>query len=418
MKFRCGHCGAKYRSDQEFTSERTLNFQCKKCGTRLLLHKKLVKDGDYFVAEVTRSKSQSETVIAERPTDLDLTPSEKPPAPTQATPSAVEPTAPSPSPITVMASIPSAKTDTAPVKRRPEKEPLIQVPETEEARLQRIRSKIVEQATRFEILPLIRVLKSVGYPFEDILWRSSRNTASMSAVIESVEFLPKSSGYVRVCLSRGLLGADGLLPSYFLRMVEKMPDPEPFYDFIHFFDHSLLREYVRALYPQLNSAVMGDWSKLKKSYLGMLGVSSESTLTWLFQLYFPELVVQVKREALAVTTDSYAFRTGQSMLDGTGVIGNEYASDASGFTVQMIAPEERNDTGQIWPHIVRKRLNSYVRPVLGQYRLNLNLNLLVSEHATWAGIQDSGFLGYDRIRGNTNSGLKVSVHSGPFLSAE
>ena len=411
VKFRCGNCGAKYRSEQQFTSERSLNFRCKKCGTRLLLHKRLPQEEGYLIAEVVRSKSQSDTVIAERPTDLDLTRPGKSVSPVHSkivTPSKVIAPSTSQTP-----EIPAATE-----KFSMSKEKTVRAPLSETDRRQLLKNKISDNAAKFEILPLIRALQSIGYSFDDILWRSSRNTASMNSVIESVEFMSPNSAYVRVCLSQGLLGPDSLLPSYFFRMLEKMPDPEPFYQFIHFFDHSLLREYVRALYPQFNTKVIGNWSKVKKSYFGMLGVNSESTLAWFFQLYFPELVVQVKRKGLAVTSDNYAFRTGQSMLDGTGVIGNEYASEAAGFTVQLIAPEELNDNGKIWPLVVRQRLESHVRPLLGQYRLNLNLNVLVSEHATWAGIQDSGFLGYDRIRGKADSGHQVSIHSGPLLPKE
>ena len=54
---------------------------------------------------------------------------------------------------------------------------------------QLLKNKISDNAAKFEILPLIRALQSIGYSFDDILWRSSRNTASMNSVIESVEFM-------------------------------------------------------------------------------------------------------------------------------------------------------------------------------------------------------------------------------------
>ena len=392
MKFLCGKCGAKYRSNQDFALNKPINYRCRKCGSVIILHKDVPNQDGYYIAEPKALESESTTVVASvRRTDLELTNISN-------RPTLVE----------------QRQTQPSGANRKP---PLNRNNGTsEKGRREQLWEKISQNARNFEILPLVRVLETAGFAFDDILWKSSRDTAKANSVIESVDFSLSKQGLVSVCVTRGLFGADGLLPSYFHRLVNEMSDPEPFFEFMHFFEHGLIREFVLSLYPQVNHGVTGNWANLKASYLGMSGVSSVSTLTWLFQLYFPELVVRVTRQNVADSTDSYAFRTGTNTLDGTGIVGNTYAAQVQGFRITMLAQDERNDIGQLWPHVVRERLQKFLTSLLEKFRLHLTVELEIQQHETWASIQQSGFLGYDRIRGDAETGHRVLVHHGILAS--
>ncbi|MEE2902069.1 MAG: hypothetical protein VYC39_07045 [Myxococcota bacterium] len=394
MKFLCGKCGAKYRSSQDYSLDKPITYRCRKCETVIILHKDAAVQDGYFIAEpkVVKSDAEPETVVTSvSQKALGLTDDSNRPT-----------------------LVDNQGGQLAKTRPAPPRNSIRQLSERE--RRDELQVQISKKARKFELLPLIRVLNSIGYSFDDIIWKSNRDSANANSIIESVDFSLSKQKLVSVCVTRGLLGADSLLPSYFHRLVNQMVDPEPFYEFIHFFEHGLIREFVLSIYPQLNQKVTGDWANLKASYLGMNGVSSISTLTWLFQLYFPELVVKVKRQNVSDSTDSYAFRTGTNTLDGTGIVGNMYAAQVQGFRITMLAQDERNDVGQLWPHVVRHRLHGHLASLLEKFRLHLTVELEIQQHETWASIQQSGFLGYDRIRGEAESGHTVLVHHGPLSS--
>ena len=215
---------------------------------------------------------------------------------------------------------------------------------------------VTARATSFDLRALLRLLAHHGFQREDVVFESNADEVSGSALIHSVTFDPLPARRVRIVLNMGLLGSNGLLPSYFARIIEQAPDPQPYYDFIHFFDHVLLDRFVRSAFPEDDRSLYEDHGAAKRRFFRMLGLSSISTLQWLFPLYFPELQVRVERRAFQSATEAHAFRTGLSHLDGTGILGRRYESMDEGFCVDLFSQEETHYNGQAWPHLVRKRL--------------------------------------------------------------
>ncbi|HVZ35193.1 MAG TPA: hypothetical protein VG963_22355, partial [Polyangiaceae bacterium] len=208
-----------------------------------------------------------------------------------------------------------------------------------------------------------------------------------------------------------------LLPSYFLREVESSRDPQRFYDFIRFFDHCLIENYVRASWPEHDPDIFGDYALLCTAVLKLIGLDSVSSVHWLVQSAFPELGVRVTRGAFPSATGSHACRTGLSRLDGSSVIGRVYETEAQGFLIDLVTDEEAYDRHHNWAAIVRSRLNERCLPVLAPFRLPLRVVLTVLSHASWARLESlraktSGYLGYDRIRADEDSQHSVVIWSG------
>ncbi len=154
-----------------------------------------------------------------------------------------------------------------------------------------------------------------------------------------------------------------------------------------------------------------------RSFFRMLGPGSASTLHWLGQLYFPELGVRVRRWIFSDSSDAYAFRTGESLLDGTGILGRKYQSDAAGLVLDLFAEEETDAHGRTWPKIVRTRLNEFLLPLLAAFRIPLVVRLTVLFHASWVRVdvpfaQQRGYLGYERIKGDAESGHTTVIYRG------
>lgn len=280
-----------------------------------------------------------------------------------------------------------------------------------------LEARIEREAGRFDLRPLMQVLASLGYAREEILFESTTER-STGGVVNAVKFLTRPYRHVRVTVNVGLLGDNSLLPSYFLQIVEKSPDPDRFFDFIRFFDHKLIDAYYRAAYPESDPSVFRDFDDVQRSFTRMLGVGSTSTLTWLVKLFFPELRVSVLRHGFKSTTASHAFRTGASRLDGTGILGRVYESDAAGFLVDLIADEETDGAGRSWPHVVRSRLEERLVPVLAPHRLPLVVRLRVLYHASWVHMalpfadEAQGYLGFERLRGDAEEGHTLVIYRG------
>lgn len=281
-------------------------------------------------------------------------------------------------------------------------------PERSRADLER---EIAAAATRFELKPLLDLLRGRGYGPGDIMFESGREGGG-GALVQGVRFSHDEEAGKRpkviITLSLGLLGDNGLLPSYFLQVAERSRDPERFFDFIRFFDHWLITNFVRATCPEDDAEIYGDYCAAQAAFFRMLGIGSVSTLKWLMQLCFPELCVRVKRAHFIEATSSHAFRTGESRLDGSGIVGRVYESDRSGFIVDLIAEEELDAHGRNWPSVVRPRLEKTVLPLLESSRVPLLVRLRILHHASWSRVDfpfadEHGYLGYERIRDDDES---------------
>lgn len=270
------------------------------------------------------------------------------------------------------------------------------------AELTPIEARIAEDAQRFDLGPLVDLLLTNGYARDDILFESAAEGRSAS-IVRAVRFHKQPIRSVVITVQVGLLGDNSLLPSYFFHLMERSRDPDRFLDFLRFFDHRLIDNLFRALYPE-RSGVYVSWISVLASFLRMAMPASISTLHWLVQLYFPELRVRVTRRPFASATDSYACRTGLSLLDGTGILGRTYVAEVTGFLVDLIAEDEIDMSGRSYSDIVQARLKERLLPLLDPFRLPLMVRLTVLAHASWAQVDEpraaeQGYLGYDRLRG-------------------
>lgn len=275
--------------------------------------------------------------------------------------------------------------------------------------------RVRQSARRFGIKPLIDLLLAHGYRREQLLFESNREGGATS-LVHAVEFRTGGAD-VLITVNLGLLGDNALLPSYVLREVERSPDPQRFYDFIRFFDHRLIDNYVRASWPEDDPHVYGDYTLLCRAALKLVGLDSVSSLHWFVQHLFPELGVRVRRGAFPSSTHSHACRTGISRLDGSSVIGRLYETEAQGFLIELVSDEEAYDHKLTWAAVVRSRLHERCLPVLEPFRLPVRVVLTVLSHASWARLESAseettGYLGYDRVMAKTDSRHSVVIWSG------
>lgn len=284
-----------------------------------------------------------------------------------------------------------------------------------------VEARLVREAQRFDLRPLLEVLAEIGYSSDEILFEGALYGRSAS-VVQALRFTRRPVRTAIITVHLGLLGDNTLLPSYFYHVAERSPDPARFFDFLRFFDHQLIENFFRAIHPEFGDGrpvsgtadpaerngatggVYGNFRSVLKTFFRMAGPGSVSTLHWVTQLYFPEFRVRVKRRPLESTTDSHACRTGDSRLDGSGVLGKNYVAESPGFLVDLFAEDEVDLSGREQADIVRERLDQRFLPLLSPFNLALTVRLVVLWHSSFAHVDDpraadKSFLGYNRLRG-------------------
>lgn len=276
----------------------------------------------------------------------------------------------------------------------------------------RFEGRVSRRARDFDLPALWRLLRSRGYEPADIYIESNPESTSGRSLVEKVEFESRPMRSAVIVVNMGLLGSSSPLPSYFFRLIEGAMAPEPFEDFIHFFDNVLLRQRLKAVMPEDDQPLWGDKSQTKSSYFGMLGPGSVATLTQVIAWYFPELGCRVHRRSFHRTTSAHACRTGISRLDGSGVVGKHYSSEAEGFSVELFTEEESTDNGRSWPHLVRQRLHASVLPLLRGARMPLTVMLNVLSHDTWVLLRHEGYLGFERVVAEEPGAHRMRIYTG------
>lgn len=257
--------------------------------------------------------------------------------------------------------------------------------------------RVSEELRRFDIKPLLRLLEAKGYPRQQVVFQSNASDKSSGSLLQAIEFPRKPGRPVVITVNLGLLGATGLLPSYFLEVVERSDHAERFHEFIRFFDNRLINEYVDALHPESEPALHPDYGRVLQHYLGMLGMHSVATLQWLVQMYIPELSVRVRRAEFPESTAQHAFRTGSTPIDGSGILGQHYQFVRAGFEVEAYAEDFLNDTQRAWPEVIGERLYSRILPVLHAHHIPLRFVLHILHHSSWLTLSRDPVLGYERV---------------------
>jgi hypothetical protein len=92
-------------------------------------------------------------------------------------------------------------------------------------------------------------------------------------------------------------------------------------------------------------------------------------------------------------------------------------AEGSGFLVDLIAEEEIDARNRSWASVVRRRLQDQVLPRIEAFQLPLVIRLRVLNHASWARVEGAGetrgYLGYDRIQGDAETGHTIVVYPDP-----
>lgn len=276
-----------------------------------------------------------------------------------------------------------------------------------------LKERITREIYRFDIISLLFLLYRMGYPREQIFFRSYHSQSSQPTLLEKIEFHDDPQPQVVIYVNLGLMSAQSPLPSYFFQKLDQgYIDSEAFADFLAFFDRRLVGKFILSVYPEVNPEVFPNWSLAKRQYAGMLNLRSSTTLHWLFGIVFPDLCVQVDKAVLNRTLETSDIVLGSTFLDGNSVFGKKTAIPVQGQRVNLTSASEQTSTGTPWPREIRERMESMIFPLLKSVGIDLEVFLIIRTEKSWAKLHSESFLGYDRIKGGKAQPRRIPIFRG------
>ena len=271
--------------------------------------------------------------------------------------------------------------------------------------------RIRRQRAQFDLGSLLELLAAHGWDADDVRFASHYSTVSQPCLIHDVELVAEPR-HVRIILNMGLLGPQSPLPSYFFKKLDTgKVDVAMFLRFIGFFDHAVLGAYARALYPERDRHLFPDERRAKRNDVLLLNLASCSTLHWLFATVFPELGVRIEKVMLDREIKTSALKLGTTVLGGDSTFGHRSTVAAPGRRVTLYTEDERAGSGRPWLTEIPARMEAMVLPLVRSAGVEFELFLVIAAQQTWAKLESESYLGYDRVRGGTQSYRRVKLLS-------
>ncbi|MDB4991451.1 MAG: hypothetical protein JWN04_6629 [Myxococcaceae bacterium] len=278
--------------------------------------------------------------------------------------------------------------------------------------------EVARRARSFDLKSLLQLLARYGYERDSVRFRGTAQE-STHTLIQSVVFSQTQHEAV-ITVAMGLLGDSGLIPTYYLKEAEKNGRLDDFEDFISFFDHWLIRNYVAAVWPEDDELVYEDYPQLRAAVLGITGFSSLSTMKWLVELLFPDVVHTVSRRTFLTRMRGRRIEAGFAPLDGTGVLGGAYEVDVEGFLIALSVDEEQDSRGRAWATLLHARVADRLVPLVTPFGVSLRVELRIVEFESALHFAERypvpGSLGYPVLGGRRSADDPLILFDG--LDAE
>ncbi|HCY86360.1 MAG TPA: hypothetical protein DHV36_14590 [Desulfobacteraceae bacterium] len=279
-----------------------------------------------------------------------------------------------------------------------------------------LEARIRENATRFDLISLIRLLRHIGYEDHQIRFKSYNTQLSQKSLIQEIKFRKWPGEIAELTLNLGLLAPQTPLPSYFQKIIDKgMIDVNAFYLFLNFFDQPLTEELVKSVMPEENTKLFPDWDQTRMNFIKMLDLKSVNSLHWFVSLFFPELTLRVDKISSRRDIATNPFVLGRAVLGDTATFGARTNIATRGVRITLFSEEERTNKDVPWPKEIRRRLETHVFPVLSTVGVDIQVVLVIRFQETWAKLEQNSYLGYDKIQGGDNPVRMIRIFSGHLL---
>lgn len=259
----------------------------------------------------------------------------------------------------------SAPNDLPPATRRPQ-----------------IEASLVRAAPQMDLAPLLNALHSIGYSAQSIVYRSQFTTLHQPSLVQAIEFHrapsgPDASSVAVITLNIGLLAPQSPLPSYVFRYLAAQHGSS-LSAFLGLCAHHLLRQVVESQVQILSFAPQGR-ALAGRQTLTLLGLTTPSTLHWLFGHAFPELEVEITRGTQRIALPARQVTFGATHFGDGSTFGAESRLQVPSLHIQLWAEGLHSATGAPWIREVPARLAAWLWPLFGQHNLYVEVELFIRD---------------------------------------
>ncbi|MCP4582198.1 MAG: hypothetical protein GY839_11335 [candidate division Zixibacteria bacterium] len=277
-------------------------------------------------------------------------------------------------------------------------------PETGNKELEaRINSRISD----FDLLALMRLLQHEGFDPGCILFQSHRTESSIYSLIHEVIL---KENWAVISINIGLLSSQSPLPDYFFKNMESDSlDQEKFIYFIRFFDHIMILNYIKNVYPEISQEYFSNWEWTKRQYLELLNLKSISVQHWLFQLVYPEFKIVSKRGKSYQTVQSDSFELGGSRFSDGAVLGGKLRIPVSSTRIVIRYENEFIGICDKWIDLVNDRFYSRLYHLFVDKEIHLDITMTFPEWRKRLHLAEGAGLGYEFMQ----TGERLSLITSP-----
>lgn len=297
-----------------------------------------------------------------------------------------------------------------------------------------LKSRIARNAAFFDLKALVDLLVHIGISPENIIFRGYMGNETQPCLIKSIRY---QGGEREVCawpvtpnyrgknvyqggeqeailtLYFGLAGASSPLPSYFFQMAQKdIIDEDHFAQLLQFLDQVLIRAWVMALYPECFRAKIGPYDDRGLWLRKIHRLGTVASLHWLFQVIVPELQIRSGRSEFVEKNSVSQAQLGKSALGYQMILGHFFSLMTFVHNFTYIADSEFYNHQTPWHLVLQERLLGSILPLIAPLNLNIEVWLVIRESSNWLKLENSAYLGYERMRGEENKFKTILIYSG------
>lgn len=280
-----------------------------------------------------------------------------------------------------------------------------------EINLEILQQRIAQNIHRFDICALLKLLKALGYPTEEIYFESSGTLSSHTSLCQKITFsleVPR----VKITLHLGLLSANSPLPYFFRKKMDSGSiSAALFTKFLSFFDHHILRNLLMMSIPEVHTLFFKDWRETKGYYLKLLDLNSTSTLWHLLQTCFPELSVKILKSPKVFKQNSSSTILGNTRLGKEAFLGKKLVQTIPSFKFILIGEHTHTSLNIPWPFEIKQRFRKIIYSFLNRTDIHFRLIFVLKNTHEKARLSSQMCLGYSTL-GKGKEDLKLLLFSG------
>jgi hypothetical protein len=271
---------------------------------------------------------------------------------------------------------------------------------------EQIQSKLAD----FDLLALLRLLKMEGYESQNFWFSSHESLSSQDRLIAGVTLINERA---LISINLGLLGVHSPLPSAVFQQLDKAAVKQrSLSDFLKFFDHLLILNYLGNLYPQINTEFFSDWEKTNFDYLQVQNMHSKSSLFWLFQVAYPEFDISLSNDKFIDSSETESIYLGRLILGDESHFGGESKFSKPSIHIHLRLMCEDFQPNLNWAKEALKRLDELIYPLLNGLEVCLKITFSLGEHSNSLHLLPTSSLGYEALQTTELKALQLCLHQG------